>query len=173
MSNVITLVESDSKTEHKDNAEVILRTEECSPPPEQGCTLTIGYWKNHAGGVGNNPDEVTSKLPINLGTAGGVKTLVVTTAAIAKDVLAQNVYGTPSNGITKLYAQLLGAKLNIAKGANSLAVAATITAADTFLATHNHTDWDSLTPAEQAQVLVWHGILDQYNNGVIGPGHCS
>jgi hypothetical protein len=26
---------------------------------EEGCTRTIGYWKNHAGGRGNNPDVVT------------------------------------------------------------------------------------------------------------------
>jgi hypothetical protein len=39
-------------------------------PCAGGCTLTIGYWKTHAGGVGHNADKVTALLPITLGTPG-------------------------------------------------------------------------------------------------------
>jgi len=130
-----------------------------------GCTLTIGYYKNH-------PSSITP-LPSYLGTSGGTKTLVVSSQAIGVDVLGQRVYGAPANGITKLYAQLLAAKLNGLHGASLSAVSATISSADAFLATHDYLDWSSLSTTEKNSVLVWHSALDNYNNGVTGPGHCG
>jgi len=138
----------------------------CTPPPvTQGCTLTIGYYKNHSSAI--------APLPINLGTAGGAKTLVVSSQTIGVSVLGQHTYGAPANGITKLYAQLLAAKLNGLRGASGSAVSSTISAADAFLATHNHLDWGSLTATEKNNVAAWHTTLDRYNNGLIGPGHCG
>ena len=78
-----------------------------------------------------------------------------------------------SNGINKLYAQLLAAKLNIASGADGSAVSQAITQADAFLATHAAADWQSLSAAERQSVLTWMATLDDYNNGRIGPGHCK
>jgi hypothetical protein len=142
------------------------------PPPPGGCTLTIGYWKNHAG-FGPQPDNLSQFLPVWLGDAGGGSSLFVDDVQMAYDLLTQKVYGVPSNGITKLYAQLLAAKLNIADGADGGAMAATIAAADAFLATHYYTSWDSLSKKDQKDVLKWHSIADDYNNGLIGPGHCD
>lgn len=139
----------------------------CDDP---GCTYTIGYWKTHAGGQGNNPDVVTALLPISLGS------LQVTTAAQAISILSMegsNGVKDASNGINKLYAQLLGAKLNIANGSAPAAVASVIADADAFLTTHDSTSWASLTKAEKQQVLDWMTTLDNYNNGLIGPGHCD
>lgn len=137
-------------------------------------TRTIGYWKNHSGqGRGNQGDLVTQHLPVLLGAANGPKSVNVTTNVQAYQILGQGwLGGHPSNGITKLYAQLLAAKLNIADGAAAGSVAATINAADVFLGTHNQADWSSLTQAEKNLVLGWHSTLDNYNNGKIGPGHC-
>ncbi|MEE9553434.1 MAG: SdrD B-like domain-containing protein [candidate division Zixibacteria bacterium] len=140
--------------------------------PQDGCSLTIGYWKTHAG-FGPQPDMVTALLPIWLGDAGGTNSIQVTTAAIAVDILSQDVYGDPSNGITKLYAQLLGAKLNIANGASGSAVNNTINNADEFIADHDWTEWDGLSNNVQRMILRWHDKLDDYNNGDIGPGHCD
>lgn len=142
------------------------------PPPSGGCSHTIGYWKTHAG-FGPQADVVTPLLPIWLGTAGGAKSLQVTTAAMAVDVLTMKVYGTNSNGITKLYGQMLGAKLSMADGADGGDIAATLAAADAFLATHNWNDWAGLSNAAKAMVLGWQSTLDNYNNGLIGPGHCD
>jgi len=137
----------------------------------EGCTLTIGFWKRHAG-FGPQPDVVTPLLPIWLGDAGVGKSLHVTTAEIAYNVLQQHYYCHPDNGITKLYAQLLGAKLNIANGANGAAVSRTISRADAFLADNNCDDWDSLSDRMKTRVGKWHQKLDDYNNGLVGPGHC-
>jgi hypothetical protein len=99
--------------------------------------------------------------------------LVVSDASIARDVLKQNVYGNPSNGITKLYAQLLAAKLNVAAGASAVDIAPEMLAADAFLALHAPVDWSALTAAEQDGTLFWKDAFDAYNNGLLGPGHCG
>jgi hypothetical protein len=144
----------------------------CMPPVEEGCSYTIGYWKNHAG-FGPQADVVTPLLPITLGDAGGDKSLEVTDAGMAVDLLSQHVYGKPGNGITKLYAQMLGAKLNVANGASDGDIADALAAADAFLADHDYTDWKKITKSEQKMVLAWKSTFDSYNNGLIGPGHCD
>ena len=147
---------------------------ELEPMEEEGCTRTIGYWKNHAGfGQGQQSDMVTPLLPIRLGDAGGSKSILVADAATAVDVLEMKTYGKPSNGITKLYAQLLGAKLNVASGASGSDVADAIADADAFLAGTDWNDWKGLSDADKEMVLDWKDMLDDYNNGVIGPGHCD
>jgi hypothetical protein len=166
LPNTVTLTESTTEQTHQSSASVSIYTGPCAG----GCTLTVGFWKNHAG-LGPQPDYVTQFLPIWLGTSGGAKSVQVTTAAGAASILG--VPDSSSNGISKLYAQLLAAKLNIANGADGSAVASTIADADAFLATHDSGDWTSLSPAEQTTVLGWMTTLDNYNNGLIGPGHCT
>lgn len=152
----------------------ILRFDLVSEPPDddEGCTLTIGYWKTHAG-FGPQDDMVSALLPIWLGTADGDKSLNVEDAATAVEVLKMKTYGDESNGITKLYAQLLGAKLNLANGAGGSAVDETIADADAFLADNDWTAWTGLSDDDKDMVLDWKDTLDDYNNGVIGPGHCD
>lgn len=131
-------------------------------------TLTIGYWKTHAGFNGNNRDAVTPLLGTGLwlGTAGGDRTVLVTTDEQAVRILSFN--GSASNGINKLYAQLLAAKLNILNGAYaSPQVLSVIAQADTFLATHDASSWSSLSKKDQQKVLQWMSMLDKYNNGML------
>ena len=138
---------------------------------DPGCTRSKGYWKNHAG-FGPQDDVVTDLLPQTLGSGGG-KSIMVDSARQAVDFLSQKVYGHPSNGITKLYAQLLAAKLNIEDGASADDISGVIDDADAFLVDHEWQDWDSLDKDAQKQVLMWKDQLDAYNNGHIGPGHCD
>ena len=140
--------------------------------PDEHCTRTIGYWKTHDGS-GPQDDVVTPLLPIWLGTADGTKSIYVDNTTISHNILEQNVYGSPSNGITKLYAQLLGAKLNAANDADISSIAAIIAAADAFLATHDWNDWSSLSKDQMNMVRGWQSTLDDYNNGLIGPIHCD
>ena len=120
-------------------------------------------------------DVVTESLSQSLGTAGGAKTQLVNSAAKAVQFLCSTArtMADASNGINKLYAQLLAAKLNIASGANGSAVAATIAAADAFLANNDSLSWASLSKSAKSSVLAWMTTLDDYNNGRIGPLHCS
>jgi hypothetical protein len=166
LNNVARFVTNDSGTSGSSRWTVSVHV-----PCATGCTLTIGYWKTHAGFTGNNADRVTQFLPIWLGTAGGAKSVQVTTASQAVSLLSMS--GNASNGINKLYAQLLGAKLNIAAGASVSPVGSTIASADAFLATHNSADWGSLTKSQQSYVLGLAAALDNYNSGLTGPGHCT
>ena len=134
------------------------------------CTRTIGYWKNHAG-LGPQSDVVTRLLPVWLGIDAAAKSVFVSSAAQAAALLGKS--GDASNGINKLYAQLLAAKLNVKSGADGSAVLQTVTQADVFLATHDAAVWTSLTTTDQHRVLAWASILDDYNNGRLGTSHCN
>lgn len=142
---------------------------------DSGCTRTIGFWKTHAG-TKKQADVVTPLLPVWLGTAAGAKSVNVTTNTLAVQLLSMN--GTndvhdAENGINKLYAQLLGAKLNMESGAGTASIFTVMNAADAFLANKNTLDWAGLTSAQQTQVLSWMTSLDNYNNGLVGPDHCD
>lgn len=141
-------------------------------PDDPGCTRGKGYWKNHAG-LGPQLDELSDLLPISLGTDAGDRSLHVDDVRTAVDVLAMRTYGSPRNGITKLYAHLLAAKLNIAAGADAEKVATTINEADAFLADRSWVDWKELDRSARHAVSVWKAIFESYNNGEIGPGSCE
>ena len=140
--------------------------------PTGGCTYGKGYWKNHAG-FGPQADVLSPLLPLTLGTDGGEKSLLVDTREIAVDVLKQFTYGRPSNGITKLYAHLLTAKLNIVNGASGADILEAVEAADAFLAEHSWEDWDMLSKSDRQDVQCWKGKFESYNEGDIGPGSCD
>jgi hypothetical protein len=118
------------------------------------CTYTQGYWKNHPGA-----------WPVNSLTLG----TVVYTKAQLLDILDESVNG---NGLVSLAHQLIAAKLNIAQGADPSAASACISAADLLIGGLvcppvgagylDPADTDALTQC-----------LDDYNNGVTGPGHCG
>ena len=118
------------------------------------CTYTIGYWKNHT--------ELWPVTDLTLGT-------VNYTAAELLSILNQSVEG---NGLVSLAHQLIGALLNIANGADPTAAQAAIDDANDLIgglvvppvgAGFIHpSETDALTQT-----------LDDYNNGIIGPGHCG
>ena len=145
--------------------------------PCSGCSLTISFWKTHAGfGPGKQTDLVSELLPTNLGTPDGLVTVYVTTATRAVSILnfgGSNGVVDTSNGINRLYAQLFAAKLNIGNGADGSAIASAILSADAFLATHNSASWSTLNGADKDLVNDLQAIFDSYNSGLIGPGHCS
>ena len=177
LTNMVELDENDTHQKDTDDLFVDIYTGLCEEPPDEepgdGCTLTIGYWKNHAGFSGKNRDRVTPLLPIQLGAGGGA-TVAVTTASQAVQILRMRWNGgRPSNGVSKLYAQLLAAKLSIANGADGSAAAAAIGAADLILAVYDHAAWKSLSRTDRRTILNLAMLLDAYNNGSIGPGDCN
>jgi hypothetical protein len=118
------------------------------------CTYTIGYWKTH--------EEAWPVTGLTLGT-------VYYTKAELLAILNTSVGG---NGLISLAHQLIGAKLNIAAGADPTAAAAFIASADALIG-------GLVVPPVGAGYLhpsitttLTQG-LDDYNNGIIGPGHCG
>lgn len=133
------------------------------PPPTIVCTRTIGYWKTRP-----HEAHLAANLPQTLGDAGPGQ-VVVTTVSQAQTILKIPV---ASNGIDKLKAQLLAAKLNGATSADPV-IGSTVAAADAFLATHPSSSWSSLSGSEKSAVNALKDALDAWNNGETGPGHCD
>jgi hypothetical protein len=168
--NVASFVTNDTGTTGSDSW-VVDATVKCV----EGCTLTQGYWKTHSSygpapkddawfaigdvdkdGISEGPDETFFK--------SGKSWYEVFWTAPA---------GNPYYNLAHQY---MAAKLNIANGASSTpAVDAAILAAESLFNTY--------TPAQVAGLKANSSVrkqfvelaitLDSYNNGLIGPGHCS
>ncbi len=119
------------------------------------CTYTQGYWKNHE-----------EAWPVNNLTLGNVN--------YTKAQLLQ-IFGQPAagNGLIILAHQLIATKLNIAAGASSPAnVQAAIASADAKIGNLVIPPIGAGSlPANEADPEA--SLLDDYNNGEIGPGHCD
>jgi hypothetical protein len=142
-------------------ANLTFRTAPCGGG-DSGCTYTQGYWKTHGPiPTGNNSNEwaVTSLFLGNVSYT---------------DLQLQAIFDTPAsgNGLISLSHQLIAAKLNVAAGADDSAVAGAIVSADALIG-------NLVVPPVGAGSLpnsatsALTGILDSYNQGLIGPGHCQ
>lgn len=118
------------------------------------CTYTQGYWKNH--------EELWPVTNLTLGT-------VNYTAAELDAILEESVGG---NGLVSLAHQLIAAKLNIANGADPTAASAAIASADALIGglVVPPIGGGFIHPSITSSLTQ---TLDDYNNGVIGPGHCG
>ncbi len=118
------------------------------------CTYTQGYWKNH-------PEA----WPVSSLTLGSV----VYTQQQLLNILGQPVQG---NGLISLAHQLIAAKLNIQAGADPTAAAAAIASADALIGglVIPPVGAGYIHPSQTSSLTQ---TLDDYNNGIIGPGHCG
>lgn len=118
------------------------------------CTYTLGYWKTHA--------EAWPVNSLTLGTVSYTKSQLLS-------ILSRPVQG---NGLISLAHQLIAAKLNVAAGASPTSIAGTISSADALIAGRvvPPVGSGSLTPSSTS--VVTQG-LDDFNNGLSGPGHCG
>ncbi len=125
-----------------------------SAPLAANCTYTQGFWKNHF--------ELWPVTSLTLGTVNYT----------AAELLA--IFNQPAGGnkLIILAHQLIAAKLNLANGADPSASAATIAAADAIIGALvvPPIGGDDL-PNNPA--VDYANLLDDYNNGLIGPGHCG
>jgi hypothetical protein len=82
-----------------------------------------------------------------------------------------SILNTPvgGNGLLTLAHQLIAAKLNVANGADSSAIQATIDQSDAMIG--NLIVGSDTLPASQTSALVT--ALDNWNMGITGPGHCG
>lgn len=123
--------------------------------PPSGCTRTQGYWKTHA-----------SAWP-----AGQAPSAVFFSSG---QTWLQVLWTAPSEGNVYyiLAHQYIAATLNILSGAASTQeVNEALEWATNFFNTYKPTDTLSKTVRNQATSYA--SLLDSYNNGTIGPGHCS
>lgn len=143
------------------------------PAPEpSGCTRTRSFWKVHAG-LDGSPDWISEHLPILLGSEGGAKSVLIEDAATAGRLLSFCVLGGGDNGITRLYAELLTVRLNMAEGASADVIQETLHDVDAFLAGTSWQDWCGLDDATRCKISHWRDTLNSWNRGITGPGACA
>jgi len=118
------------------------------------CTYSQGHWKTH-----------TELWPVGNMTLG-------TVSYNAADLLLIFQQPAQGNKLTSLAHQLIAAKLSLANGANPSSVAATMAAADALIgALVVRPLGNGSLPANPATGYA--NTLDDFNNGLIGPGHCG
>lgn len=140
-------------------------------------TYTIGYWKNHPEIIDT---MISAENPIWLGWQNRPATVAVNSADMAASIMNMTYFTAPdgtvvsnSNGIIKLYAQLMATRINKRNGANGTLIWPTVEAANQFLSYNSWTAWDSL-PSEaisgydKQDIIGWAEQLDNFNNGLMG-----
>jgi type II secretory pathway pseudopilin PulG len=131
-----------------------------------GCTLTQGYWKTHSKyGPAAKPDATWNLLPGGLGP----DTVFFLSGQTWIQVFTTAPQGNPYYILAHQY---MAARLNILDGASSTpAVDSAIAWATTFFNTY--TPSSSLGKSVKNAALNAASLLDSYNSGAIGPGHCD
>jgi hypothetical protein len=134
------------------------------PPCDVGCTLTPGYWKTHSL-YGPAPYD---DAWLALGSDGA------DTLFFLSGVSYHHVLWTPPKGNAYyiLAHAYIAAKLNVLNGATDTAVASTLATAEQLFANWAPSQIGKAS-ALRAQMVALAATLDSYNNGLIGPGHCS
>jgi len=157
--NTASFVTNDTQTTGQDSWTVNVTV-----PCLVGCTLTQGYWKTHSQ-FGPAPFDSAWN---NLAPSGATSPFF-----LSGQSWYQVFWTAPKgNPYYVLAHQYMAARLNILNGASSTAtVNSTLASATTFFNTY--APGTSFTKAQKTQLTTWANILDQYNNGVTGPGHCS
>lgn len=137
-------------------------------PCAGGCTLTQGYWKTHSNHGPAPFDDTWSQI-----TPSGADSPFFLSGKTWYKVLWTAPAG---NAYYQLADQYIGTKLNMLGGA--------YVPPSVMLAFNSATNlFNTYTPAQigalkgnnplRAQFIALAGILGSYNEGLIGPGHCS
>lgn len=128
--------------------------------PCGGCSLTPGYWKTHSS-FGPAPYDSTWAL---IGEN--------TSFYLSGKSWYQALWTTPQGNAYYILAHAyIAARLNQLNGADVSVISTQIANATFFF--ENITPSSPLSKAARQQVLAWATIIDNYNNGLIGPGHCD
>ncbi len=143
------------------------------PACKLGCTLTQGYWKTHAG-FGAPPFDPTWNLIVGSGGPGP------NTVFFFSGKSYIGVMNTPPSGNAYyiLAHQYIAAKLNQLKGASiPPAVLAAYNSATAFFSNPANTPAAIAalkgSNALRLSIVSLAGILEAYNSGTTGPGHCT
>lgn len=127
-----------------------------------GCTLTQGYWKTHSiYAKAHKYDDTWASI--------GEDTPFFGTVDSWYDTLCTNPEG--SNVYYILAHQYIAAKLNHEAGASTSVISSELIEAETLLGDYG--PLDDIEGELRNNFLRIAEKLDQYNNGIIGPGHCE
>ena len=140
----------------------------CCDDPEEpsGCTLTKGYWKNHN-------DFARGKRRIDWPAVGFDEQDLLCEGETRTnlELISQPVAGGDAYLI--LASQYLAAQQNVASGASTTEQVDQALAEAAVLLNENCGQFVHASSEAGQLMLIWSEILDGYNNGIVGPGHCS
>lgn len=126
----------------------------CEMPEETtGCTRTQGYWKNHADPTKKQFDTTWNSYLTKAFFNSGKNYLQMLNTAPKGDAYIILAH------------QFIAAELNVAAGASMPQ-----DVLDAWNAAKAYFEGGSAT---RTKVLTWAELLDDYNNGKVGPGHCE
>lgn len=133
-------------------------------PPSGGCTLTPGYWKTHS---------IKGPAPYN---NTWLQVGENTTFFLSGKSYYQVLWTSPrGNAYYNLSFHYIAAKLNFLNGADPSAAQAAFNEATGLFETYTPAQIGALkgNNALRQQFINLAGILGDYNEGLIGPGHCD
>lgn len=133
---------------------------------ESGCTLTPGYWKTHSRkGPAPYDDNWQNLGPLEENTV----------FFLSGKTYYQTLRTAPAGNAYWILAHAyIAAQLNMLNGASvPPAVQTAFDQATALFNTKTPAQVAALKGAQRQQWITLAGILDAYNNGVTGPGHCS
>ena len=149
-------------------------------PCPTGCTLTQGYWKTHSIRGPAPFDDNWNNIPTAPYAPGPTPGTAENTVFFYSGQTWYEVFWTAPKGGNAYYIlahQYEAAVLNILNGADPSAVTATLNAALALFSNPANTPTSigalKSNSALRAQFISLAGILGSYNEGTIGPGHCS
>lgn len=137
-----------------------------------GCTLTPGYWKTHSRYGPAHADDAWYALgdADGDGTSEGPDERFFASGKTYYQVLWTSPAGNAYYILAHAY---IAAELNIANGTSTTpAVNAAMAGAEALFAAQGPND-TTLTRTERNAAIGYATTLDNYNNGLTGPGHCS
>lgn len=135
------------------------------PESNVGCTLTQGYWKTHS-----RSGKASKKYDDNWQSVGDKEEK---TLFFKSGQTWQQVFETPSQGnqYYNLAVQYMAAFLNVANGASTTPDIKD--AIDGAKALFEGVDGTKLTKEQTDLAKKYAPLLADYNEGLIGPGHCT
>lgn len=134
---------------------------------DDGCTLTQGYWKTHSNCKAHGPERDD--------TWDMILPSAEDSAFFLSEQTYCEVFDTKSGKGGKYYIlahQYIAAELNLFAGADPTAIAIAFAEATEFLNTYTPADVKGDSELE-AEAVRLGGILADFNEGAIGPGHCD
>ena len=157
VNNTAAFVTNDTGATGEDSAVV-----DVTVPCNTGCTLTLGYWKTHSKYGPARYDDTWAQI--------GEDTAFYSSGKSYYQVLWTAPQG---NAYYILAHQYIAAKLNILNGASSTPeVDAAILWAETQFF-NLYSPSSALSKSVKNQATSYATLLNNYNTGAVGPGHCS
>jgi hypothetical protein len=133
-------------------ATVVFHNVPVTPPTPSGCTFTQGYYKNKGKNL----------LPGGTFFLSGQSWHSVLETAPKQ-----------GNAYYILAHQYIAAVMNAKSASVPSSVAAAIASATTYFGKATPDDWSAGDAYSKNQLTSWADLLDSYNNGQVGPGHCD